>query len=79
MAPRRRATGHFSQNVVDLILSVSERGRAKVNSSSPGQNGHHLADDTFRSILLNEKLCILINISLKFVPKGPIDNLRALV
>ena len=28
---------------------------------------------------MNEKFCILINISLKFVPKGPIDNTPALV
>ena len=28
---------------------------------------------------MNEKLCILVRISLKFVPKGPIDNKSALV
>ena len=28
---------------------------------------------------MNEKFCILIRISLKFVPKGPIDNKSALV
>ena len=28
---------------------------------------------------MNEKFCILIKISLKFVPKGPIDNDPALV
>ena len=28
---------------------------------------------------MNEKSCILIWISLKFVPKGPIDNKSALV
>ena len=33
-----------------------------------------LADDTFNYIFLNEKFFILIKISLKFVPKGPIDN-----
>ena len=30
-------------------------------------------------IFVNEKFCILIKISLKFVPKGPIDNNQALV
>ena len=30
-------------------------------------------------IFMNEKLCIFIRISLKFVPKGPIDNKSALV
>ena len=38
-----------------------------------------LADDIFRCILLNEKFCILIKIPLKFVPKGPIDSIPALV
>ena len=38
-----------------------------------------LADDIFKCIFLNEKLCILIRISLKFAPKGPIDNNPALV
>ena len=31
------------------------------------------ADYIFRCIFMNEKFCILIKISLKFVPKGPID------
>ena len=30
-------------------------------------------DDIFRFLFGNEKFCILINISLKFVPKCPID------
>ena len=37
------------------------------------------ADDMFRCIFINEALCILIKISLKFVPKGPFDNNPALV
>ena len=50
-----------------------------LNSSPPGQNGRHLADNLFRCIFVNEKFCILIKISLKFVPKHPIDNNPALV
>ena len=38
-----------------------------------------LADDNFKCILLNENVWIAIRISLKFVPKGPIDNKPALV
>ena len=38
-----------------------------------------LADNIFRSIFVNEKFCILIKISLKFVAKGPLDNNPALV
>ena len=32
-----------------------------------------LADNIFKCIFLNEKFCILIKISLKFIPKGPIS------
>ena len=46
-----------------------------VNSSPPGQNGCHFSDDNFKCIIMNEKFCILIQISLNFVPKGPIDNI----
>ena len=46
---------------------------------SPWQNSRHFADDIFRCILVNEKLCILNKISLKLIPKGPIDNDPALV
>ena len=38
-----------------------------------------LADDIFKRIFLNENVRILIQISLKFVPKGSIDNKPALV
>ena len=36
-------------------------------------------DDIFRSIFVSEDFCILIKISLKFVPKVPIDNNPALL
>ena len=38
-----------------------------------------LADDIFNYILLNESYKILIQISLKYVPRSPIDNKPALV
>ena len=50
-----------------------------INASPPEQNCRHFADDIFRRIFVNEKFCILIEISLKFVPKCPIDNSTALV
>ena len=33
-----------------------------------------VADDIFICIFVNDKFCILIKLSLKFVPKIPIDN-----
>ena len=38
-----------------------------------------LADDIFKSIFLNENDRIPIPISLKFIPRSPIDNEPALV
>ena len=38
-----------------------------------------LADDIFKRIFLNEKTRILIKISLKFILKGPINKIPALV
>ena len=49
------------------------------NTLRPRQNGHHFADDIFKSIFLNENVLISIKISLKFIPKGPINNIPALV
>ena len=43
------------------------------------QNGCHFADDTFKCIFLNKNARVSIQISLKFVPKGPINNNPALV
>ena len=40
------------------------------------QDGHHFPDDIFKCIFLNENVWISIMISLKFVPKGPINNIR---
>ena len=42
------------------------------NALRPRQNGRRFTDDTFKRIFLNENVIILIKISLKFVPKGPI-------
>ena len=42
-------------------------------------NGRHLADDIFQCIVLNENVWIPIKISLKFVPKGRINNIPVLV
>ena len=45
----------------------------------PRQNGRHCTDDPFKRIFLNESVRILIQISLKFVPKRPINNILALI
>ena len=50
-----------------------------INTLRPRRNGRHFADDILKCIFLNENVRIPIEISLKFVPKGPIDNIPALV
>ena len=49
------------------------------NTLRPRQNGCHLADNIFKCIILNENVWIRIKISLRLVPKGPINNIPALV
>ena len=49
-------------------------GGWSVNTLRPRQNGRHFPDNIF----LNQKVWIPINISLEFVPKGPINNIPAL-
>ena len=41
--------------------------------------GRHFTDDIFKCISINETFCILIEILLKFISKGPIHNNPALV
>ena len=43
------------------------------------QNGCHFPDDIFKCIFLNENVWISIKVSLKFVPKGPINKIPSLV
>ena len=50
-----------------------------LNTLSPKQHGRHFPDNIFKCIFLNEHVKISIKISLKFVPKGPINIIPALV
>ena len=50
-----------------------------LNSSPLDKMAVILADNIFKCIFLNEKDKILIQIALKLVPRGPIDNKPALV
>ena len=52
---------------------------AYINTLMPRQNGRYFPDDIFECIFLKENVWIPIKISLKFVPKSPINNIPALV
>ena len=58
-----------------MIWWHKEPGHKSFNTLRPRQNGRLLADDVFKCIFLNENVWIL----LKFVPKGPINNIPSLV
>ena len=65
---------------VDVITYPCSKLRpCLVNTLRPRQNGRHFADDTFNRNFVNENARIWIKFSLKFVPKGPINNIPLLV
>ena len=49
------------------------------NTLRPKQNGRHFPHDIFKWVFLNENVWFAINISLKFVPRGPINYIPTLV
>ena len=50
-----------------------------LNTLRPRQDVRHFQDDILKWIFLNENLWISIKISLKFVPRGPVNNIPTLV
>ena len=50
-----------------------------LNTLGPRQNGRHFTDDIFKCIVVNKNIWIPIEILLKFVAKGPINNVPALI
>ena len=65
--------------MVDQQSGLTQGWGQDINTLRLRQNGRHFPDDIFKCIFLNENVLILIKISLKFVPKGQIHNIRALV
>ena len=69
----------------DLVLCLCRKWKVYssscgiINTLRPRQDGRHFPDDSFKRIFLNKNVWISINISLKFVPKGPINNIPTLV
>ena len=65
--------------LISLLIHICITQVQWVNTLRLRQNGRHFADDTIKRIFMNENVGIFIKISLKFVPKGPINNIPALV
>ena len=75
------STRQYFKNLVLLLVDwlTAWSGFSMFNTLRQKQDGRHFPDDIFNCIFLNEKVWILIKISLKFVPKGPINNIPSLV
>ena len=76
----------YVQNIMIVFITDSAETFSAVygwsticNTLRPRWNEPHFADDIFKRIFFNENVWISIKISLKFVPKGPINNIPALV
>ena len=68
------------QDMEERGTSMTDGGeRERVNSLRQRQNGRHFTDDIFKCIFLNENIWTSLKISLKFVPKGGINNIPSLV
>ena len=55
------------------LIKIQQFACKKTISKCRLQNGPHFANDIFKFTFFNEKVCILIQISLTSVPKGRID------
>ena len=58
-----------------LLMFICITQTQRVNILMPGQDGRHFPDGIFIYIFSNENAWILVSISLRFVPKGPINNI----
>ena len=74
---RNTPQNEYAFNQLGGICTVTLQ--SKMNSFPPRQNERQYADDSFKCIFMNEKFCISIQISLKVVPNGLINNELALV
>ena len=61
-----------------FIITVSAPDLA-LDTLRPRQNGRLFAHNIFQRMFFNQNVWISITISLKFVPKGPINNIPTLV
>ena len=69
---------HGNNTYLRFGLAV-RTGLGTFNTLRPRQDGRHFPDDIFKCIFLNENIWISKNGSMKFVPKGRINNIPALV
>ena len=79
MAWHRRGAIISEPMMVSLLTHICVTQPQWINTFRPRQKGCHFADDIFRLVSSYEKCSLLIQISLRFVPNGPIDSMATLV
>ena len=67
--PWRKSKGSNDRPAITFRIPI-----ALLTHLPPGQNERLFADDIFKCIFVNEKSCILIEISLRFVPKDKVEK-----
>ena len=61
-----------------VCLHDTNAWNSLIRFPSPGQNSRDFTGIIFRCILMKEQFCFLINMSLKYVHRRPIDNYTVL-
>ena len=78
--PEAKTYVFFCLFVLFCVCFLSFHNRWMLNTLRPRQNAWwSFRRRHFRFVLLNENVWISIKISLKFLPKGPINNIPAMV
>ena len=73
VTPTKRLKSPATQLLVQQHVHAYKQGN--INTLRPRQNGRHFTDDILKCIFMYENVWIPIRISLKFVPKRPINNI----
>ena len=71
--------GHRHSHLCTCLSIIIMLQEILINTLRPRQNGRHFADDILNRIFVNENVRVSTKFSLKFIPKGPINNIPALV
>ena len=83
MSPKISMWGHvqwvcpFIAEFVSVLPIPTKQ--QSINTLRRRRNEQHFTDAIFKPVFFNENVWVSIKISLKFVPKGPINNISALV
>ena len=72
------STWYSSVDIIRWIFN-DRANPSSIDTLRPRQNGYHFTNSIFKCIFLNENVWIPIKISLRFVPKCPINNISSLL